>query len=50
MYVAVAMHLAVVLMNATRSDHPEVNPCDEPAPIVVDLLLRVDIPFCGNMQ
>jgi hypothetical protein len=49
-YLSVAVHLTVVLMDTTRSDHPQVGPRDESAPFVVDLLLRLDLHFCGNNQ
>jgi hypothetical protein len=49
-HVAIAVHLAVIFMNPTRSDYPEVSPGQESAPGVMNPLLRLDFDLGGEVQ
>jgi hypothetical protein len=48
--IRLAVFLAVVFMDPTSTNHPEISPRHKVAPFVVDLLLRLDLDVRDDMQ
>ena len=50
MCLSVTMEITVVLVNSSSTDQPQVSPRDEAAPLIKNLLLRLDVDVSCLMQ